>query len=391
MRLNLDKSQWRRVSFGDVVRNVNEYFSPARDGVLPYLAGPHLDAGVVTPRAYGSTEDDHFPPTFKRRFQPDDVLLHSRGVEKLAVTDRPGVTGEKLFVLRSTDGSKLEQRFLVWLLLGRAAQSHMQANFTGSVNKFLNWKPLAGMEVDLPPLHEQLRLAGLLWAIESHRLAVAEAAHRFNEARALWRGGTFQSSATTVRLDERAEVTLGRQRAPQHAAGDHMRYYVRSANVTNGRISLDDINQMNFTPVEQERFRLIPGDVLVSEGTASPRELGSSATWDPDDPSLEMYFQKTLLRLRARTGLSTPVLLREWAAWAQESGAFLKVATGTGILHITGVRCAAMPFPVMTPVQQEDFERISALMSATATSVQRELNDTALLRASILGEIFGGN
>lgn len=148
---------------------------------------------------------------------------------------------------------------------------------------------------------------------------------------------------------------------------------------------------MNFTPVEQEKFRLLPGDVLVSEGTASARELGSSAMWDPVDPGEEMYFQKTLLRLRALDGLSTPVMLREWAQWAQESGAFIKVATGTGILHITGVRCAAMPFPILTPLEQEVLGRQADRLNEAAVSAHGELDEVGRLRGALIDEMLGGH
>lgn len=174
MSLALDTSSWRAVPFGEVVANINDYFSAANDGVLPYVAGPHIVGGEPTVASYGSTSDDDFPPTFKRKFEAGDVLLHSRGIEKLAAVDRAGVTGEKLFVLRTMDESRLLQSFLPWLLMGATAQQHMKDNFTGSVNRFLNWRPLASLVIDLPPIGEQKRIADLLWATESHRVALGE-------------------------------------------------------------------------------------------------------------------------------------------------------------------------------------------------------------------------
>jgi type I restriction enzyme S subunit len=71
MTLDLDKSTWKRVKFGDVVKNINDYFSPETDGVLPYVAGPHIDPESMRVRAYGKTSDDNFPQ-------------HSRGSSSLA-------------------------------------------------------------------------------------------------------------------------------------------------------------------------------------------------------------------------------------------------------------------------------------------------------------------
>lgn len=172
MILDLDKTTWKRVKFGDVVKNINDYFSPETDGVLPYVAGPHIDPESMCVRAYGKTSDDNFPPTFKRKFQPGDVLLHSRGIEKIAATDCQGVTGEKLFVLRAIDSDLLDQRFLPILLRSPLAAEYLENHFTGSVNRFLNWKPLAAWEFDLPPLDQQKRIVDLLWAVERHSQSV---------------------------------------------------------------------------------------------------------------------------------------------------------------------------------------------------------------------------
>ncbi len=45
-----------------------------------------------------------------------------------------------------------------------------------------------------------------------------------------------------------------------------MRPYLRVANVHEDRIESHDINHMNFTDAEFERFRLVEGDVLLNEG-----------------------------------------------------------------------------------------------------------------------------
>lgn len=329
--------------------------------------------------------------TFTYAFHPGDVLYVSASwyLRKVGVATFDGVVADKTYVLESRDRAVLDAAFLPWVLLSDGLHAYAAAQSTGSMNTRLLWSTLAAFEFDLPPLDEQKRIANLFWKIERHNLAVAAVAEDAAVARAAWRDTLFESAVEALRLDECAHVSLGRQRAPQHATGDHMRDYVRSANIAGGRVSMNDIKQMNFTPVEQEKFRLRTGDVLVSEGTASPRELGSSAMWEPEDPNHEMYFQKTLLRLRAREGRSTPVLLREWARWAQESGAFVNIATGTGILHITGVRCASMPFPVFSAEELQSLSEHADLLSKAAATIQAEIDQVLALREALLREVFG--
>lgn len=74
--------------------------------------------------------------------------------------------------------------------------------------------------------------------------------------------GELPAGWRTVRLDEVAEVRLGRQRSPDKAQGAYQRPYMRAANVTWSGISLDDVKEMNFAPKELEIYRLHPGDIL---------------------------------------------------------------------------------------------------------------------------------
>jgi type I restriction enzyme S subunit len=160
------------VRFGDVVENVND--QPKR-ATLPldtrYVAGEHVDENRLTIDRWGTLGDDLVPPTFKRRFQPGDVLFHSRNLKKIAVPDFGGITGEKLFVLRTCSPSLL-QEFVPYVLLSPAFTAYAEASWSGSVNKFLNWTPLARYELDLPPVEAQRAII----AVASRAIAFAESA-----------------------------------------------------------------------------------------------------------------------------------------------------------------------------------------------------------------------
>lgn len=71
-------------------------------------------------------------------------------------------------------------------------------------------------------------------------------------------------------------MLLGRQRAPQYLAGDSVCRYLRVANIKDDRIDFDDLNTMDLDPNHFAKYRLEPGDILVSEGQ-SPELLGQSA------------------------------------------------------------------------------------------------------------------
>ena len=58
---------------------------------------------------------------------------------------------------------------------------------------------------------------------------------------------------------------------------------MRAANVTWNGLSLEDVKEMNFSEREVETFRLVPGDILLSEASGSPSEVGKPAIWKRTD------------------------------------------------------------------------------------------------------------
>jgi type I restriction enzyme S subunit len=137
----------------------------------------------------------------------------------------------------------------------------------------------------------------------------------------------------TRRLIQVAEVDLGRQRTPEHERGDHIVPYLRSANVGDGALILDDVKSMNFTPKEQVFFSLRPGDVLVTEGSGSKETVGAAAVFN-GEVATPVCFQNTLLRLRPRASLSDGRFLYWWMRHAHASGMVAAVTTGANIQHL---------------------------------------------------------
>jgi type I restriction enzyme S subunit len=144
---------------------------------------------------------------------------------------------------------------------------------------------------------------------------------------------------------------------------------------------------MNFTPNEQAKYQLKPGDVLVSEGAGSLAAVGASARWQGELPGV-VCFQNTLLRLRALTGEFEPGFLYFWARWAFESGAFAERASGTNIFHIGATRAKVMPAPLPPideqRVQTELLESIEDAETAAVSHVESLRACSASLLARLL-------
>lgn len=180
----------------------------------------------------------------------------------------------------------------------------------------------------------------------------------------------------TVTVRAVAEVSLGRQRSPQHDSGPHMVPYLRAANVKDGFLDLSDVKQMNFAPAERRVFSLRPGDVLVTEGSGSLGSVGASAVWRGEIEG-PVCFQNTLLRMRPREGVTDGRFLEWWARSAFGSGVFASVATGANIYHISAERVRALPIEVPS---MEEQRRIADFLDTQTARIDRM---TDLQRAAL--------
>ncbi|MDE0160219.1 MAG: restriction endonuclease subunit S [Acidimicrobiaceae bacterium] len=189
---------------------------------------------------------------------------------------------------------------------------------------------------------------------------------------------------------EVARVQLGRQRSPQQHTGEHMRPYLRAANVTWQGINLDDVKEMNFDHPDFAKYRLESGDILLNEASGSPHEVGKPAIWNNEIK--DCCFQNTLLRLRPQRVNGTYL---HWYCYAQAStGRFGEAGRGVNIRHLGKRGLAQFPIPVAPSAEQERIvaaikEHFSRLDTATAaiTAAQARIEAS---RRSILAEAFSG-
>ncbi|MCF7959379.1 MAG: restriction endonuclease subunit S [Pirellula sp.] len=196
---------------------------------------------------------------------------------------------------------------------------------------------------------------------------------------------------TWASVQQVGSVQLGRQRAPQHHSGDHMRPYLRVANVFEDRIDTSDVMEMNFTPNEFETYRLGSGDILLNEGQ-SMELVGRPAIYRDEVPGA--CFTNTLVRFRVYDNVDTDYALRVFLAYLK-NGRFQKIATITvNIAHLGAGRFAEIEFP-LPPIEEqaaiiEEVDRHFSLIDAAEKAISLSMARASRLRQSILKQAFEG-
>ena len=133
---------------------------------------------------------------------------------------------------------------------------------------------------------------------------------------------------------QKGEVLTGKALAV-NALG-RQRPYLRTKNVFDGRIDIDDVLTMPMTDEQFAQFRIRNGDVLLNEGQ-SIELVGRCAMYQDEYPE-PCAIQNALLRFRARTGVSekfASYLFRH----CQHTGVFARIALQTtSVAHLGGSR-----------------------------------------------------
>jgi type I restriction enzyme S subunit len=195
---------------------------------------------------------------------------------------------------------------------------------------------------------------------------------------------------TTV--DAAGDVLLGRQRAPQYLTGQWSRPYLRVANIKDSAIDFADVEEMDFHEVHFEKYRLEPGDILVSEGQ-SPELLGQSAIYRGGIEGV--CFQKTLHRFRPVPGGPSTEFAQIVFRSHVKTGVFKRMGSiTTNIAHLTLVKFKGAPFPLPPAAEQArivaETERLLTIADAVDKSRVQQVARLHRLRQAILKWAFEG-
>lgn len=265
--------------------------------------------------------------------------------------------------------------------------------YTLSVSK------LSGIRLPLPPLAEQHRIVAALDDYLSRLDAGMASVRRTRRRLGLLAKQMILDAVPVpcpdhwecVSVGEAGSVDLGRQRHPDWHTGEHMRPYLRVANVFEDRIDLSDIMEMNFPPDVFERFRLVPGDILLNEGQ-SPEYLGRPAMYRGSPK--EVAFTNSLLRFKAGPGIHPEWALLVFRRHMHAKRFVREVRITTNIAHLSATRFKSVEFPI-PPLDEQmsivaETKRRLEYVSRMSDASDRAVIQTQNLRQALLAEAFAG-
>jgi len=391
IELDLDRSNWTLVYFGDVALKQNESVDRETTKLKRYIAGEHMGSEDLHLRRWGDIGENYLGPAFMRKFSKGDILYGSRRtyLRKVAVADFDGITANTTFVIKANEELILPE-LLPFVMLSEGFTQHSIRNSKGSVNPYINWKDIASYEFLLPPKSVQAKVARLLWAadqvienlLECERRAIKLLESSFHHA---------CNNATAAKKKRVESLLIDGPRngfSPKTNANGIGSMTVAIGAVKEG--NFDPKNSIKHAVVEDSvlnRFDVQNGDIFVVRGNGNRNLCGRSGISRKDYDNL--FYPDLLIRLRFDRKQIDP----EFAAihWNQSHThqRLLQWAKSTnGIWKINGKDINRHTLNVPVPEEQKLILKEYNMLSERLVVIRSSIENSKQLLKSLINQIF---
>lgn len=187
-------------------------------------------------------------------------------------------------------------------------------------------------------------------------------------------------------VGEKGQVIAGKALAVN--APGKQRPYLRTKNVFDGNIDIEDVLSMPMTDEQFAQFQLRNGDVLLNEGQ-SLELVGRCSVYKEEYPE-PCAIQNALLRFRANTGTSASFASHLFRH-CQQTGVFAKIALQTtSVAHLGSSRFANLKLAWPTENEQRliaaALDELDAMLKSLETAITKKTN----LKQAAMQELLTG-
>lgn len=296
--------QWEVVKFGEICgvalgrtpkRSEKTYWDR---GKHPWVTISDMDDFGLVRHTNEAVSDAAFEDIFKGAYVPRGTLLMSfkLTIGRTAILDVDALHNEAIVSIRPKEPKVVSRDYLFYFLPTIEYSRYYDQVIKG---KTLNKGKINRLLIPLPPMAEQRKIAAILQTVQQAKErteAVIQAARELKKSLLKYlftygpvpvdeaeqvelketEIGAIPNEWEVVELGEVFDIQQGKALSPKAREGKSPRPFLRTRNVYWGMLDLHDVDQMDFSEDEVERYRLQPGDLLVCEGG----DIGRTAIWN---------------------------------------------------------------------------------------------------------------
>lgn len=196
--------------------------------------------------------------------------------------------------------------------------------------------------------------------------------------------GDIPNNWETSRIKYHYQISLGKMLQPiQENSTDTLEHYMCSANITWAGVDTSILKQMWFSPAEKKQYRLLDGDLLVSEGG----DVAVSCIWRNELD--ECYLQNAVHRVR-QNALSDNRFIYYWLFFLKNYGIVDLICNKATIAHFTKEKFGELPICIMSIDEQvaiADFlDKECAQVDSIAADLEKQIALLQQYKKSLITE-----
>ncbi|MGQ3673908.1 restriction endonuclease subunit S [Xanthobacter sp. TB0139] len=348
-------------------------------------------------RAYGEVKKGY---TY---FERGDVLIakitpcfeNGKAACTTAIQNQLGFGSTEFHVVRPSPG--VDAKYIFYFLWSARFRTVGEKGMTGSAGqKRVPADLLRRLEIPLPPLDEQKRIAAILDKADAQRRKRRQALALLDSLTQSiflemfgdpvsnpkgWEDDLLLANAAEIG----SGVTKGRSTRGQQTRSVP---YLAVANVQDRSLDLRAVKEIEATESEIQKYRLMKGDILVTEG-GDPDKLGRGTIWNDEIP--EAIHQNHIFKIRIFSDRVSPLFVNWLMGSARGKRYFLQSAKQTtGIASINKTQLSKFPLLVPPIELQIEFADRVATIAELKTKLESSKANVASLFASLQHRAFTG-
>lgn len=386
---------WQQVKIGDVCvverggspRPIEKFITENENGVNWIKIGDTSESMYIT-----KTAQKIIPEGVKKsRFvQAGDFLLsNSMSFGRPYILSIDGCIHDGWLVLRDKD-NLFDKHFLYYCLSAPVTYVKFKSMAVGGVVNNLNSEMVRNIEIPLPALEEQRRIAALLDKVSdliAKRRAQLDKLDLLVKARFVEMFGDQHTNPKGWEIgrirDVVNEVKYGTSR-PAAEGGAYK--YLRMGNITfDGHLDLNDLKYIDIPDSEIEKYMVRKGDVLFNR-TNSKELVGKTCVFDLDEPMvIAGYIIRVRVNERVIPEYLSAVLNSQYGK--QTLSDMCKAIVGQANINAQELQNIAILIP---PIElQREFALFVHRVNRLVSNVTDEIEKLETLKKALMQKFFG--
>jgi len=394
--LQLDRSDWQLVKFGDVAIQQKESVDRKNTELTRYVKGEHMASEDLHLREWGELTDEYLGPAFIRKFEKGDILYGSRRtyLRKVAIAHFDGITSNTTFVIKANE-AKIDKRLLPFVMLSEGFAEHSIRNSKGSVNPYINWKDIADYEFLFPPKNQQAQLAELLWAMDEVTEGYYDLKKKLEILSSSFSFAKFYKSREQIKIGILSSPKLGGLiETPVCNGVFKTRDYFGSGTLL---INVTDIyNSFEVNPRALERvelnqkekisFSARQGDVIFNRSSLVKEGIGHACLVPSHEE--EMVFECHLMRIRPQKNKINSSYLCRYCLSQVGRNYLISRSQTTTMTTINQDVLNKMPIPLPSLEDQKNIVNFLDDIDNTSKRLNSKILASKALKNSLINQIF---